>query len=192
VIEVAAGLRSLICRFGYVEDKNFNTKGVFPVDFKGATYGDPGQVNWDFGDGESDSTSMSPSHQYQDTGTYNVCMIVKNQNLGQCDTSCSLVKVLGDSLSGIIKLNNLSMSLNNYPNPVSNSTNIIYSLPTSTRVELNIYDITGNQITTLIDSEQSSGKYNVVWKCPDLSNGFYFIQLRTTAGVITNKIIVLK
>jgi len=192
VINVATGFHMLRCKFGYIENKKFNTKGVFPVEFKGATYGDADEVEWDFGDSTSNSSSLSPSHQYADTGTYNVCMIVNNANLGQSDTSCSQVKVLSDNIIGIYKYNNLNMSLSNYPNPMNNSTNIIYTLPSSTNVELNVYNITGNKISTLINSEQSTGKYKVEWNGSGLSNGLYYLQLKTNAGVVTNKIIILK
>ena len=191
VINVATGFHVLRCKFGYIENNKFNTKGVFPVEFKGATYGDADEVEWDFGDSTSNSSSLSPTHQYADTGTYNVCLKVTNPNLGT-DSSCSLVKVLSNNISGIVKYNNLNLSLTNYPNPMSNLTNIVYTLPSSTLVELNIYDITGNKIATLIHSEQSSGNYKVIWNGSGLSNGLYYLQLRTSSGVATNKIIILK
>jgi hypothetical protein len=52
----------------------------------------------------------------------------------------------------------------NYPNPFNPSTTIRYALPTQVQVQLDIYDVLGRRVTTLVDGEQKPGYYSVVWK----------------------------
>ncbi|MEJ2615625.1 MAG: FlgD immunoglobulin-like domain containing protein, partial [Ignavibacteriaceae bacterium] len=51
----------------------------------------------------------------------------------------------------------------NYPNPFNPSTTIRYSLPESENVIVNIYDINGNLISTLLNSRQNTGTHEVTW-----------------------------
>ena len=81
----------------------------------------------------------------------------------------------------------------NYPNPFVNSTQIGYSLPASEMVILEIYDVLGRRITTLVNHHQEAGYYSVDWN-PDtsLSNGVYFYRLSAGGFVQTNKMILVR
>ena len=84
----------------------------------------------------------------------------------------------------------------NYPNPFNPGTIIKYSLPENSNVELIIYDLLGNEITTLVDKEQSAGNYEVVFNPSQIKNGIstgvYFYTLRTGSASLTKKLIYLK
>jgi hypothetical protein len=72
-------------------------------------------------------------------------------------------------------------SLNqNYPNPFNPSTVISYAIPHTAHVILRIFDMTGQQISTLVDGIQSSGRYSIEWNASQLSSGVYVYSL--TAG----------
>ncbi len=84
----------------------------------------------------------------------------------------------------------------NYPNPFNPSTIIKYSIPENSNVSLTIYDLLGNEVTTLINKEQNAGNYEVIFN-PSLINdgistGVYFYTLRTGTATITKKLIYLK
>ena len=84
----------------------------------------------------------------------------------------------------------------NYPNPFNPSTIIKYSIPENSNVSLTIYDLLGNEVTTLINKEQNAGNYEVTFN-PSLINdgistGVYFYTLRTGTATITKKLIYLK
>ena len=64
----------------------------------------------------------------------------------------------------------------NYPNPFNPSTTILYHLPTSTHVTLTIYNLAGQQVETLVNGFQASGKHQTIWQAKGLSNGVYFID----------------
>ncbi|MFZ0454105.1 MAG: T9SS type A sorting domain-containing protein [Ignavibacteriaceae bacterium] len=84
----------------------------------------------------------------------------------------------------------------NYPNPFNPSTTISYSLPENSNVELTIYDVLGNKVTTLINKEQNAGNHEVKFN-PSLinggiSSGVYFYNLKAGTELLTKKLIYLK
>lgn len=91
-----------------------------------------------------------------------------------------------------------SISLNNnYPNPFNPSTVIEYSLSHSTFVQLNIYDVLGKKLITLVDEYQKAAEYKVNFDYRsydnlNLSSGVYFYQLKTPDKVITKKMLLLR
>jgi len=72
----------------------------------------------------------------------------------------------------------------NYPNPFNPSTIIRYELPKSEHVVLKVYDITGREIATLVNTTQGAGYKEISWNASDLATGIYFYRI--TAGTFTN------
>jgi len=106
----------------------------------------------------------------------------------------------------IVNINELNIRLpdvftlsQNYPNPFNPSTSIQYTisdLPTGQAgmqfVSLKVYDILGNEVATLVNSEKPSGVYEVEWNAANLPSGVYFYQLQTGSFVQTKKMILLR
>ncbi len=65
----------------------------------------------------------------------------------------------------------------NYPNPFNPSTVIRYSIPQVSRVSLTIYNITGQQIATLVDGVQAANNYQIQWTADAIPSGVYFYRL---------------
>lgn len=82
----------------------------------------------------------------------------------------------------------------NYPNPFNPTTTISYSLDQPSFVTLKIYDITGNEIETLIDGYQTSGTHFVQFgtKNKSLASGVYFYRLKANGKFLTRSMILLK
>jgi len=85
----------------------------------------------------------------------------------------------------------------NYPNPFNPATTIEYNLNSSENVQLNIYDIKGERIKTLVNDFQPAGNYKVQWDGTNsqgskLSSGVYFYSIKTGSNVSTKKMILLK
>jgi hypothetical protein len=80
----------------------------------------------------------------------------------------------------------------NYPNPFNPTTSIQYTISDMQFVSLKVYDILGNEIATLVNSEKPSGVYVVEWNASNVPSGVYFYQLKTEGFVETKKMILLR
>ena len=68
----------------------------------------------------------------------------------------------------------------NYPNPFNPSTTIQYALPAQNRVRLRIYNVLGQVVADLINTDQSAGWNQAVWNA-NVSSGMYFYRLEATS-----------
>jgi hypothetical protein len=66
----------------------------------------------------------------------------------------------------------------NYPNPFNPSTTIEFNLLKADQVELNIYDVLGRKITTLVNRSMQAGSHNIEFDASNLASGVYFYQLK--------------
>ena len=85
----------------------------------------------------------------------------------------------------------------NYPNPFNPSTTINFTIPNMAEVKINVFDINGRLVNTLINSSLTSGQHSVVWNGEDsagnkASAGIYMYTLTSDEVSITNKMILVK
>jgi len=85
----------------------------------------------------------------------------------------------------------------NYPNPFNPQTNIAFSLKNKTFVNIEIYNVKGEKIKTLVNDELECNSYNYVWNGTDnhnksASSGVYFYKMKAGNYVATKKMILLK
>jgi len=82
----------------------------------------------------------------------------------------------------------------NYPNPFNPTTNIRYSLKNKSDVHLNIYNLIGQKVATLVNEVKNRGSYIVTFdaQAKGLSSGVYFYRLETNQGTITKKMLLLE
>ena len=80
----------------------------------------------------------------------------------------------------------------NYPNPFNPSTRIEFSIPEREHVRLEVFNILGQRVATLIDKELSPGQYSVVFNGAEKSSGIYFYRLASGTTVLTRKMILVK
>ncbi len=80
----------------------------------------------------------------------------------------------------------------NYPNPFNPITTLSYSIKEKTLVTLKVFDILGNEVSTLVNEEMESGYYNLKFNASSLSSGIYFYSLKAGDFVSTKKMILLK
>ena len=92
----------------------------------------------------------------------------------------------------------ISYSLNqNYPNPFNSSTVLRYSVAKAARVRLDVFDILGRRVRTLVEEFQSAGTHDVTWDGRDAvgraaASGTYFYRLTTGEYSESRKMILLK
>ncbi len=79
-----------------------------------------------------------------------------------------------------------------YPNPFNPATTIEYTLKKEGHVELKIFDLLGQEITTLLDLYQSSGEHKIIWEAKDITSAVYLVQLQYGNLKKTQKVVLLK
>ncbi|MBL0063221.1 MAG: T9SS type A sorting domain-containing protein [bacterium] len=81
---------------------------------------------------------------------------------------------------------------NTYPNPFNSTLSIQYDVPTPAHVSLSVYDLTGRQVATLVNSVQPSGSHSTSWQADNFPSGLYFLNLRSGGHSESRKIVLLK
>jgi len=80
----------------------------------------------------------------------------------------------------------------NYPNPFNASTTIRYELPKATKVSVEIFDILGRKIETLIAERQSAGRHNILWQAGQRPSGIYFYKIQAGDFSEVRRCVLLK
>ena len=109
-------------------------------------------------------------------------------------------RLTNDPLSGVPESGVTQESLalyNNVPNPFSSTTTIRYSLPSRGRVKIDVFDVTGRAVTTLVDKVQESGTQTATWSGRDhrgrkVPAGIYFYRLTVGDLQTMRKMLYLK
>jgi len=168
---------------------NLDTGSVVPINSMRSYYLSFGQDDYDFKKGETNSIILS---QLIARGTNNRNSVTKLKQLS------SYVKEFYNN-NYTIGINQISAEVpveyrlhQNYPNPFNPSTKIIFDLPKSQTVTLNLYDINGRLIKSLYKAFLSAGKYSYNFNEPALASGVYFYSLITEGSSLTKKMMLLK
>jgi hypothetical protein len=80
----------------------------------------------------------------------------------------------------------------NYPNPFNPSTTIQYQIPELSFVTIEVYDVLGTEIATLLNEEKPAGNYEVEFDGSGLPSGIYFYRLQAGSFIETKKMILMK
>lgn len=81
----------------------------------------------------------------------------------------------------------------NYPNPFNPSTTIAYSLPNAGNVTLQVFDVLGKEIQTLVNEFQPANNYSVRFDAGSLPSGVYYYQLQVDDKLVqTNKMLLMR
>jgi hypothetical protein len=83
----------------------------------------------------------------------------------------------------------------NYPNPFNPTTTITFAIPqtrTASPVSLDVYDVLGRSVATLVQDQLPGGVYRVRWEAGLLASGVYICQLHSGGTHLTQKMILMK
>jgi hypothetical protein len=106
--------------------------------------------------------------------------------------------------SAVVGENNLPLSFaleQNYPNPLSLrlqvGTTVLFSIPQKSQIQIDVYNILGQKVAELLNSELGSGKHTVQWSGMDLTGhrvgaGVYFIRMITPGFVQNRKLLIIR
>jgi PKD repeat protein len=177
-----------------------------PYDFLiyNQSYGNNLQYLWNFGDG-STSTLVNPTHDYAGVGPYQITLYVANDSchdeyrdtLDLSDTVHHLLPgkfhvTVVNKTTGIKKNDLEKVTLSNYPNPFNGTTTISYGIFTSSRVELEVYNLLGVKVASIEAGSKAPGNYTLEWDAQHLQEGIYLLQLKANDQVVTKKIVINK
>lgn len=117
-------------------------------------------------------------------GTYRRMVTV---GAGQIVNADAVVGV-SDEISSAYEFN----LFQNYPNPFNPETMISYTLGEDSFISLNIYNVLGQKILTLVDEEQSKGYHETIFNAPNLPSGVYIYTLTANKKVISRMMTFLR
>lgn len=80
----------------------------------------------------------------------------------------------------------------NYPNPFNPRTTIGYQIPERAFIIIKIYDVLGNEITTLVNEEKIAGSYEIEFDGSSLPSGIYYYRITAGDFSQTNKMVLIK
>jgi hypothetical protein len=99
------------------------------------------------------------------------------------------------NLTDIAERSKLGLSFRleqNYPNPFNPTTTIRYELPASAFTTLQIFDVLGREVQTLVRARQEAGRYTINFDARHLPSGIYFYRLQSGKFSETKKMTLLK
>ncbi len=80
----------------------------------------------------------------------------------------------------------------NVPNPFNPVTKIRFFLPSATNIALEVFDVGGRRITTIVNDRRRAGEHQIEWNAERVASGVYFLRLSTPEITRTRKIVLLK
>ncbi|MCL1827517.1 MAG: T9SS type A sorting domain-containing protein [Candidatus Cloacimonetes bacterium] len=189
------GAYEFIQAFADFEATPLSGDAPLTVQFTDLSLGEPDSWSWFFyGAGSANSFEQNPIHTYTVPGTYTVRLVVNGESSMTKESYIVVTEAtpeIDDTLPDVTYLGDA------YPNPFNPSTTIKYSLKTAGSVSLDIYNIKGQKVKTLVEEFQNAGLHNVSWNGSDnsgkpISSGVYFYQLKTEDFSSVKKLILLK
>lgn len=117
-----------------------------------------------------------------------------NPTVNNIDTL--MVKIVRGNITGVEFIDGVPIVFSleqNYPNPFNPTTTIKYSLPAESRVILKIYNMLGQEVTTLVNNEQQSqGYYTATFNASNLASGMYIYRIEAGSFTSVKKMMLLK
>ncbi len=124
---------------------------------------------------------------------YKSWMEEKNFDIPDIVMNNETVKLSTTSVKGIAKsMNEISWLDQNYPNPFNSSTVIRFGINSDVHVTIKLFNVTGKEISVLVDKYLSKGNYYSNLDALNLSSGIYFYKMSAGNWSTTKKLLILK
>lgn len=79
-----------------------------------------------------------------------------------------------------------------YPNPFNPATQLQFGLPQSSEVRIDVYNILGSRVTTLLHKNLDAGYHTLTWDASQIASGLYLVQMKAGGFIYTEKALLLK
>jgi hypothetical protein len=80
----------------------------------------------------------------------------------------------------------------NYPNPFNSTTTIEFDIPCNSFVTLDIYNLLGQKVVTVVAKDLLAGTHKIPWTANNVSSGIYFCRLHAGSFLDTKKLLLIK
>ncbi len=147
----------------------------------------------------SDSLATSIDTLYIDLGAepgvtyyYRVSAVDSAGNEGEYSNEGQATIPTGIKTESILKYPQAFFLMQNYPDPFNQVTKIRYILPKDTQVKLEVYNLLGRKVATLVDERQAAGFRSVKWNASSFTSGVYIYRLCAGAYTQNRKMVLLK
>jgi hypothetical protein len=127
---------------------------------------------------------------FPNTDTSNACITsVMTPGRISLDSTCERVSILHDTL--LFPSESYIEPIR--PNPVYNGhASFIFDVPQEDIVKLDVIDMLGNNVSTVLEETRKRGTYKVDWDTSKLPSGMYYIRLQTSGQIKTQQMVVVK
>lgn len=183
------------CAIGIIDNLVYcvggNSDGDSPADYRSVIVYDITSDSWN-----TDSLQISGKRHWMATAAYLGGLYV----LGGIDSTANSVNIVEEIVPQGTSTNLENISQNptgfglgqNYPNPFNATTIIPFSISAKQQIRIEIFDITGNNLSTISDKVYSAGDHSVHWDASEWASGIYFYRISAGKSMRTGKMILMK
>ena len=101
-------------------------------------------------------------------------------------------KVLNVNNGPVYSLPSISRLLKLYPNPFNNELKIFYNVEKFQQIKIELWNIRGEKIKTLLDTEKTIGTHQLIFRADEIASGTYICVLRSESNIDTHKVLLIK
>ncbi len=144
-------------------------------------------------EGESTPVELNFDTHGIEAGTYETTMRVMSNDPANSVIEVPVTLTVNDAVSNETESLPNQVSLHqNFPNPFNPTTNIQFELSESSEVTLQVFDITGRRVATLVNGKQPAGQQTLQFDASALASGVYIYKLTTPNQTINRQMVLIK
>tara|TARA_Y100001936_G_C16091555_1_gene686692 strand:+ start:3418 stop:5838 length:2421 start_codon:yes stop_codon:yes gene_type:complete len=134
--------------------------------------------------------------EYNTEGTTTTLMIVNPESaeLFSVTGEFEILETLAANSNDYVDvINPEAISLGSaYPNPFNPTTSFELTVGNAGHVTMNVYNVMGQVVETLVNNTMDAGSYNITWDAANFSSGMYVVKAETTNGLASQKVMLVK
>jgi hypothetical protein len=140
------------------------------------------QLLIDAGNPNAEFVTFAGGHIYLEDNVENMYLWMRNFVNEDWNTDIKNTEVISQ----------LEFRIKCYPNPVSTSAHILYTISENSKVSLSVYDTYGRIVSELMNEIKNPGEYEVTFDASELTNGIYLVRMKTGDVVTDSKMVVVR
>ncbi|MEQ8524268.1 zinc-dependent metalloprotease [Gracilimonas sp.] len=144
-------------------------------------------------EGTSGQVELTFNTEGISTGTYETLLKITTNDPNNPEYQIPITLTVNDVVSNETEQIPHKITLNqNYPNPFNPSTTIRFNLSEAQEVRLEVFNMQGQKVATLLNQKKNQGEHKVLFDASSLSSGIYVYRLITASQMLTRKMVLIK